>query len=83
VLQANALACFDEMLATYAAKFRVVKDQVRELSALLDEVHSRQSGDLVVEAMKTDEFAQNDARVVEAEASGRNRWPEETALPCS
>ncbi len=55
------------MIAADAAEIRVVENQIAKLRALLDEVHLRQSLDLVVEPMKTDELAQHDSRVVEAE----------------
>src|ERR1700687_5679497 len=67
VFEADALAGFDQMFAPYAAKFGIVKNQIGELRALLDEVHLRQALDLVVKGVETDEFAQNDTRVVEAE----------------
>ena len=67
VLQANTFPGVHEVLAAHAAKIRVVQDEVAELRALLDEVHLRETLHLVVEAVKADELAKNDSRVVEAE----------------
>ena len=67
VLQADALAGLNEMVAADAAEIRVVENEVAKLRALLDEVHLRQAFDLVVEPVKTDELAQHDSRIVEAE----------------
>src|SRR5689334_407875 len=67
VLQADALAGLDEMLAPDAAKIRVMQYEIAQLGALLDEIDLGQAFDLVVKPVKTDEFAQNDPRVVEAE----------------
>ena len=67
VFQADALAGLNEMIAADAAEIRVVENQIAKLRALLDEVHLRQAFDVVVEPVKTDELAQHDSRVVEAE----------------
>ena len=67
VLQADALASFDEVLSTDTAKFRIVEDEIAELCALLDKIHLREPSDLVVEARQSDEFAQNETRVIETE----------------
>src|SRR6266704_2706312 len=67
VFQADALAGLNEMVAADAAEIRVMENQIAKLRALLDEVHLRQSLDLVVEPVKTDELAQHDSRVVEAQ----------------
>ena len=61
VLEADALAGFDQMFATHAAKLWIVKNKVAELSALLDEVHLRQADDFVVEGLEPDELTQDDA----------------------
>src|SRR5580704_6315512 len=54
VLQADAFAGLDEVVATYTAEIRVVKDQIRELRALLDEVNVREAFHLVVKVVKAD-----------------------------
>src|SRR5712671_1785623 len=67
MFQANALAGLDQIVAPHPAELRIVQNQVAELRSLLHEVHLRQSGHFVVEAMKADEFAQHDPGVVKAE----------------
>ena len=67
VLQADAFSGFDEVLTSHLAEIRIVENEIAELRALLDEVHLRQALHLVVEAVKADELAENDARVVKAE----------------
>ena len=49
------------VLAAYMAEFGVVQDQIAELGALLDEVHVGEAGDLVMEAAKADEVAEDHA----------------------
>jgi hypothetical protein len=44
-----------------------MEDEIAELRTLLDEVHLREALHLVVKAVKADELAKNDSRVVEAE----------------
>jgi hypothetical protein len=55
------------MLAAHAAKIWIVENQVAELRTLLNEIDLRKALDLVVKAVKTDEFAQHDSGVVETE----------------
>src|SRR5258708_24237960 len=64
MLQANALAGFDEVLLANFAKVRIMKNQIAELRALLDKLHLRKAFHLVMEVMKTDQFAQSDTQVV-------------------
>jgi hypothetical protein len=45
-----------------------VQDEIRELGALLNKVDVREALHLIVKAVKADELAKNDARVVEAES---------------
>src|SRR5260370_5869680 len=66
VLQADALAGFLKVRAADLAEIRVVENEIAELRAPLDEVHLRQALDLLVKAVKADELAKNDPRVVEA-----------------
>src|SRR5207245_5464925 len=65
VLQANALARFDEMFPAHFSKIRIVQNQIAEFRALLDEVHLGKAFHLVVKSMKADQFAKDDSRVVE------------------
>jgi hypothetical protein len=67
MLQANSPAGFYEVLATHAAKIRIMENQIAELGTLLNEVDVRKALDLVVKAVKTDELAQHDSRIVETE----------------
>lgn len=67
MLQANSPAGFCEVLATHAAKIRIMENQIAELGTLLNEVDVRKALDLVVKAVKTNELAQHDARIVETE----------------
>src|SRR5439155_8582108 len=67
VLEMHPLARLDQMLAAHAPELRIVAKQVRELGALLDEVDAGESRDLLPEARGTDQLAQNDSRVVEAQ----------------
>src|SRR5258708_7053346 len=66
VLQTDALAGFLEVRTADFAEIRVMENEIAELRALLDEVHLRQALDLLVEAVKADELAKNNPRVVEA-----------------
>ena len=68
MLQPDALAGFDEMVAANAAEFRVMQNQIAEFGALLDEVHLRKAFDLVVEPMKADELGESNSRVVKAQS---------------
>ena len=67
MLQANSPAGFYEVLVTHAAKIRIMENQIAELGTLLNEVDVRKALDLVVKAVKTDELAQHDSRIVETE----------------
>ena len=67
MLKTNSPTGLHEVLAAHAAKIWIMENQVAELRALLDEVHLGQSGNLIVEAVKTDEFAQSYPRIIETE----------------
>jgi len=67
MFQPDAFAGLYQIVSPHTAEFRIVQNQVAKLGALLHQVHLRQSGHLVVKAMKADEFAQYDPRVVKAE----------------
>jgi hypothetical protein len=66
MLQSDLLASFNEVLAADLSEVRVMKNEIAEFRALLDEVHLGKTFHLVVEAVEADELAQNDSRVVEA-----------------
>jgi len=55
------------VLPTHAAKIRIMENQIAELGTLLNEIDVRKALDLVAKAMKTNELAQHDARIVETE----------------
>jgi len=44
-----------------------MENQIAELGTLLNEIDVRKALDLVAKAMKTNELAQHDARIVETE----------------
>src|SRR5712691_8734044 len=67
VLQPDALAGFDQVLAADAPDIRVVENQIAQLGALLDKVHRRKSLNLVRETMETDQLAKDNSRVIETE----------------
>src|SRR5436309_349620 len=48
-LQTDSLACFDQMLAPYAAIFRIMQQQIRQFRSLLDQMGARQPSDLLLE----------------------------------
>src|SRR5580704_18444356 len=55
------------MLAPYAAKVRVMTDEIGELSALLHEIAACQSVHLLLETAHAEQLAQHVPRVVEAQ----------------
>ena len=67
MLQTNSLAGLDEVLEAHAAKIRIMENQVAELRTLLNEIDVGKTLDLVVKAMKANELAQHDSRIVETE----------------
>lgn len=67
MLEADLFAGFDEVLFADVAEIGVVEDQIAELRALLDEVDGGEALDLVIKTVETDQLAEDDARVVEAE----------------
>jgi len=67
VLETDFLAGLDEVLFADVAEIGVVEDQVAEFRALLDKVDGGKALDLIVETVETDEFAEDDARVVVCE----------------
>jgi hypothetical protein len=67
MLQANSPAGLYEVLEAHAAKIRIMENQIAELRTLMNEVDVRKAPDLVVKAVKTDELAQHDSRIVETE----------------
>jgi hypothetical protein len=67
MLETNSPTGLHEVLATYAAKIRVMENQIAKLRTLLNEVDVRKALDLVVKAVKTNELTQHDSRIVETE----------------
>src|SRR2546425_12624617 len=67
LLQANSLSRTDQMLSTNATEFGIVPQQVGQLGALLYKVDVRQTGDLLHEARGTNDLAQDDPGIVEAQ----------------
>src|SRR5882672_2887647 len=65
--QTNSPAGLHEVLATNAAKIRIMENQITELGTLLNEIDVRKALDLVVKAVKTNELAQHNSRIVETE----------------
>src|SRR4029077_5798779 len=66
MLQADALAGLDKVLAPDLAEVRVMENQIAEFRALLDEVHLGKAFHLVMKSVEADQLAKNDSRVVEA-----------------
>jgi len=67
LLQADSLADLDEMLAANTAELGVVQQQVRKLSALLHHVDAGETGDALLEARETQQIAQHNSRIIEAQ----------------
>src|SRR2546421_7754094 len=55
------------MLTAYAPKLGIVAKEIRELGALLDQVNVRKTGDLLAEVRHTDQLAENESGIVEAQ----------------
>ena len=53
----NALADLHQMFFPHAAVFRIVQDQVSQLSTLLYQIDARQAGDLLVESGSAEQLA--------------------------
>ena len=62
VLQPDAAAGLDQVLAPDAAKLRIVPDQIRELSALMDEIAAPPVPRPSLELRDAEQLAQDDAR---------------------
>ena len=67
LLEAHALAGFDEVLTAHAAEFRVVAEQVGQLRTLLDQVDGGQAPDLFIKSAQAEHLAQDDAGIVKAQ----------------
>ena len=67
LLEADATAGLDEVLAPDGPELRIVAKQVGEFASLMHEVAAGQARDLLLEAGSADELAQHHARVVEAQ----------------
>ena len=59
--QPDAPARLPQVLAPHTAELGVVANQVRELTALLDQVRPRQAGDLLIEVGHAEQFGQHRA----------------------
>ena len=59
MFQANTLSSFHEVFAANVPELGVVKNQITEFSALLDQIHVGKAHNLVVEAAETNQFAQD------------------------
>jgi len=55
------------MLAAYATKVRIVTKEIRELGALLHQVDVREAADLLAKVWRANEFAEDNAGVIEAQ----------------
>ena len=55
------------MFSADAAEFGIVPDQVGELASLLHQVTVRESRDLLLEVAHAQQFAELEARIVEAQ----------------
>jgi hypothetical protein len=67
-LQAYIFTCGDKVLPAHGAEFRVVPQEIGELSALLHEVRLGETTDSVLKPGDAQHFAQDDTRVVVAES---------------
>jgi hypothetical protein len=67
VFEADFFAGCDEVFFADVAEVGIVEDQITEFRALLNEVDGTEAFDLVVKAVETDELAEDDARVIEAQ----------------
>src|SRR5207249_5375085 len=63
-LETNLFSGLDQMLPSDAAVFRVVQQQVRQLTTLLDEVHARQAVNFPEKIRRPDQLAENDSRII-------------------
>ncbi len=66
-LQANLLADLPQILSPDPAILRVVQQQVRQLGALLHQMHSREPGTRFQEPGNTQHLAEGDSGVIEAQ----------------
>jgi integrase/recombinase XerD len=68
VLQADALAGFEQMLAANATELGIVQNQIGKLGALLHEIDFREPLDAMSEVGNADQFGKNDAGIVETQS---------------
>ena len=66
-LQPDATAHLHEVLAPHAAVLGIVQQEIRQLATLLHQVEARQTGDLIDEARRPEQFAQDNTRIIEAQ----------------
>src|SRR6266850_3572451 len=67
LLEADSFAHFDQVLFADTTIFRVVQQQVSQFASLLHQVHVRQSRDLFTKSRATQEFTENNSRIVKAQ----------------
>src|SRR5512147_1237521 len=67
LLQADALACLDQVLLAYAAVLGVVQQQIGKFPALLDQSNVGEAMNSLGESRNADHLAQYDSGVVEAQ----------------
>src|SRR5207247_619928 len=65
--EADPASRFNQVLAPNHAEFRVVTDQVRQLSALLNEIARAEPVDFLAKVRDANQIAQDLSRIVEAE----------------
>src|SRR5258708_525045 len=67
MLQPYFFAGLHKVLLAHPPEIRVVQNQIRKLSTLLNKVHLGQALHLVVKAVKSDQLAQRHAGIVETQ----------------
>ena len=68
LFQTNSLAHLDQVLPSHTPVFGVVQQQVRQLTALLHQADLRKAADSLGKGGNTQQLAQNEPRIVEAES---------------
>src|ERR1700730_16443003 len=68
LLEADSFAHLDQVLFTNTTVFRVVQKQVSQFPSLLHQVHVRQARDLFTKPGGTQEFTENNSRIVKAQS---------------
>src|ERR1700730_519475 len=68
LLEADSFAHLDQVLFTDTTVFGVVQQQVSQFASLLDQVHIRQARHLFTKPGVTQEFTENNSRIVKAQS---------------